>query len=93
MINIENVVPAVRLPGFSSWLLYLNLDCFMPQFADIQAGITTAPKDSPSGPGAKTLCSQGWGPGCNPWSGSDIPHAASKFLCSATKARHSRINK
>ena len=93
MINIENSVPVVRLPGFSSWLLHLNLDCFMPHFADIQDGITIAPKDFPSGPVATTLHSQCRGPGCNPWSGSYIPHAASKVLCFATKTGHSRINK
>ena len=41
--------------------------------------------DLPSGPLAKTPCSQFRGPGFDPWSGNWIPRAASKIQCSQNK--------
>ena len=42
-------------------------------------------RDFPGGPMAKTLHSQCWGPGFNPWSGKEIPHAATKSSHAPTK--------
>ena len=42
-------------------------------------------EDFPSGPVAKTTCSQRRGPRFNPWSGNLIPHAATK--CSHAKTK------
>ena len=50
------------------------------------------PRDFPGGPVAKTLCSQGWGPGSI--TGQEIQsHILQlKTLCAATKTQHSQIN-
>ena len=49
-------------------------------------------RDFPGGPVAKTLCSQGWGPGSI--TGQEIQsHILQlKTLCAATKTQHSQIN-
>ena len=48
-------------------------------------------RDFPGGPAAKTLYSRGRGPGFNPWSGNQIPHAATKTSYAAAKTRHKQI--
>ena len=42
-------------------------------------------KDFPGGPVVKTPHSQRTGPGFDPWSGNQIPNAATKSPCAATK--------
>ena len=37
--------------------------------------------DFPGGPVARTPHSQCWGHGFNPWSGNQIPHTATRFVC------------
>ena len=46
----------------------------------------------PGGSVAKTLSSQCWGLGFDPWSGNQIPHATTKSLHATTKIQHSQIN-
>ena len=38
-------------------------------------------RDLPDGPLVKILCSHCRGPGLDPWSGTRIPHAATKHVC------------
>ena len=47
----------------------------------------------PCGPVARTLCFQCRGPGFDPWSGNQLPHATTKSSHAAVKARPSQINK
>jgi len=48
-------------------------------------GLKINQRDFSGGPMAKTPCSQCRGPRFNPWSGNEIPHAATKNLHASTK--------
>ena len=45
-------------------------------------------RDFPGGPVANTRCSQCRGPGFDPWSGNQIPHAATKIQSSQIKKNY-----
>ena len=52
---------------------------------DMLAKLKIQLRDFPGGPVAKTLPSQCRGPGFNPWSGNQVPHAAIQSSQQATK--------
>ena len=62
----------------------------MPCMGSIRLQQESTFRDFPGGPVAKTLCSRGRGPGFNPWSGNQIPHAAAKSSHAAISTRHNK---
>ena len=69
------MVMMIRL--HSSQSLGINYNCAHSQkvrgqlqsHREYEQGFKSLPRDFPGGPVGKTLCSQGRGPGFNPWSG------------------------
>ena len=49
-------------------------------------------RDFPGDPVAKTPCSECRGPGFDPWSGNEIPHATTKSFHTPAKEPHAETN-
>ena len=76
------------LMKFASRLLSAGEVCIPPpciSHSTRGSDLKGSSRDLPSGPGAKTPCSQSWGPEFNPWSGNQILHAAAKSLHATAK--------